>query len=55
MSEDWDKCDACGKETWQWVDEDGSFTCKSCGADNCHPWDDEISVLESPSITDEEH
>ena len=46
MSENFDKCDFCGKEGVQWIDQDGSFTCDDCGEENCHPWngDDEEEV-----------
>ena len=48
MSESWEKCDACGKEAHQWVDDEGCFTCESCGAENqLTTWMDDEETLEN--------
>lgn len=41
MSESIETCDFCGKEGYQWIDQDGTFICENCGEENCHPWMDE--------------
>ena len=48
MSESWGKCDVCGKESHQWIDEEGRFTCKGCGAENkIAGWMDDEETLEN--------